>query len=95
MIGPNMASVLPAKEAEAQGGWLGFWGALAGMLGGVVVGALSDRIGRKKGLLLGCCGGGAVAFLAFALVCGPLQLPARGCCPTCTRRRSSARSSRR
>ena len=58
-IGPNMASVLPAKEAEAQGGWLGFWGALAGMLGGVVVGALSDRIGRKKGLLLGCCGGGA------------------------------------
>ena len=76
MIGPNMASVLPAKEAEAQGGWLGFWGALAGMLGGVVVGALSDRIGRKKGLLLGCCGGGAVAFLAFALVCGPLQLPA-------------------
>ena len=70
MLGPNMQAVLTKDEAETQGGWIGFWGALAGMPAGVALSACADRMqGRKKPLLVLSCTIAAAAFLGFALLC--------------------------
>lgn len=72
MLGPNMASVLPADVAEREAGFLGFWGALLGMVGGVTIGLCADRIGQKKRLLLVCCIGATAGFGLFAAFCSRL-----------------------
>lgn len=65
--------------AASEAGALGAWGALAGMIGGVVLGLSADRLRRKKGLLMLCCAGGAAAFGVFALVCGKvIEVPREG-----------------
>ena len=84
MLGPNMMNVLPPNVAEREAGWLGCYGALAGMAGGFVLGVTSDRLegGRKKKLLLTCCAISACGFL----VCGAPLKPRTGshCCEECT-----------
>jgi len=74
MLGPNMMNVLPPNVAEREAGWLGCYGALAGMAGGFVLGVTSDRLegGRKKKLLLTCCAISACGFLFFACFCARL-----------------------
>lgn len=76
MLGPNMENVLPADIAEREAGWMGFWGALLGMSGGVALGRFADTLGRKKGLLLTCCLLAAGGFALFAAFCsGTIHVP--------------------
>jgi MFS family permease len=78
MLGPNMQAVLPAPVAEREAGWMGFWGALAGMAGGILLAVISDQISgsRKKGLLLVCCACATTSFVLFACFCaGVLHVP--------------------
>ena len=81
MLGPNMQAVLPEKEAEAQAGLLGCWGAIAGIGGGLGLGFVADRWrsnrGRRKALLLFCCALAAFCFLGFAIACTSSLLPTK------------------
>ena len=54
------------SDGDCTGTKFYHWGALAGMLGGVVMGLCADRLGRKKPLLLGCCAGGCAGGCARA-----------------------------
>ena len=85
MLGPNLAS-FPGDETQQQAGWIGFWGAVAGIGGGLALSAYADaaadaaarggtyRPGRKKALLVGAIAISTVAFATFALACA-------GCLP--------------
>ena len=42
MLGPIAQNVLAADVAETDAGWMGFWGALAGMAAGILFGFFSD-----------------------------------------------------
>lgn len=69
-LGPNMGHVLPADSAEDDAGWMGFWGAVAGMIAGVGFGLISDRMtGKKKPLIMAACGFACLSFLIFACLC--------------------------
>jgi FLVCR family MFS transporter len=74
-----LQDVPPASQAEADAGLLGSLGALAGMVGGVALGHLADRLhasrGRRKALLLGTCAAGGALFLAFLFAVTPSWLP--------------------
>ena len=69
MIGPNLAAVLPDDVAEEQAGWMGFGGAIAGVVGGVGLSAYADTRGKKKPLLVGLVVASVVSSLGFALLC--------------------------
>jgi FLVCR family MFS transporter len=44
---PNLQSFLSADRAQNESGWIGFYGTLAGCVGGVGLGYLTDRLGGK------------------------------------------------
>ena len=70
MLGPNMEAVLPRNQAQVEAGWLGFWGAIAGMVGGVLFGIWADYFhGHMKEMVLVFCGMGSLAFVTFAMTC--------------------------
>ena len=76
MLGPNMQAVLARDVAEREAGWLGFWGAMAAMGAGALVGAFAGVLRRGKGLVLMCCAGAALSFSAFGCLCaGVVRLP--------------------
>jgi MFS family permease len=57
-------------QAQSEAGWLGFWGAIAGLVGGVLLGVTADRFhSHMKQMVMGCCAVGAVAFTVFAMAC--------------------------
>jgi len=75
MLGPIVAHVLPADLAQDEAGWMGFWGALAGMVAGVGLGLLSDTVhlrGRKKPLVLAASALGSFSYFLFSGLCSRL-----------------------
>ena len=79
MLGPILQSVnssrLPSAQAEAEAGWLGMYGAVAGIVGGVVLGYFADRmVGYRKMLLLIATALSTLGFAVFSLTCSDVPL---------------------
>eukprot|EP00811_Abedinium_folium_P032360 NODE_5410_length_1773_cov_21.648238.p1 GENE.NODE_5410_length_1773_cov_21.648238~~NODE_5410_length_1773_cov_21.648238.p1 ORF type:complete len:490 (+),score=72.85 NODE_5410_length_1773_cov_21.648238:116-1585(+) len=72
MLDPIMQDVLPGSQTESDAGWMGFWGAIASIVLGIVFSVYSDRglaLGRKRAIVMVCCTGGAVSCAVFAWLC--------------------------
>lgn len=77
---PIYKTVLPASDAQIDAGWIGFWSAIAGGVGGVGIGMYADRFsqGRMRILVIIACTIGAICFVVFALSCAsilPVSIP--------------------
>lgn len=64
-----------AKELTiAETGYvMGLWG-LSPMIGALLLGALSDRFGRKRVILCTACSGAAASFIVYGILTSPLSL---------------------
>eukprot|EP00039_Didymoeca_costata_P010019 m.133926 g.133926 ORF g.133926 m.133926 type:complete len:460 (+) comp14681_c0_seq2:192-1571(+) len=72
-LAPNIEGFMDNKRAQNLASWLGFWATIAGCLGGIASGFVSDMLGgRMKVIILILCIFSAGFFLSFALTCAGL-----------------------